>query len=225
MATVSRRKEEFMQKIDLCKKHVNEDGKLVLSRGNPVTRGLANWLNRQFKRDNVPEDEKALLDLLRQHRDTRRRPDKQDESWKDCYEQLIAYKEEYHTLVISKKDKDHKRLYNWTFRQRRLEKEDHLLPDRTEALVNIGFSFGKPKRSLEGAKRFTKEQREKWDNMYQELVDFKNEFGHCRVKIDDEEHLELAKWVHQQRITFQKGQMDQRRETRLNDIGFIWKVR
>jgi len=218
---VSKRKEVFLQKIALCKQHINEKGKLDLPRQNPVTRGLANWLNRQSKRDDVPEDEKMMLEELRKHRDMRPRQERQDEKWKAFYEQLIKYKEEYHTLVISKKDKEHKRLYNWIFQQRRLDKEDRLPPNRKKALSEIGFRFGKQNQKHS----YTEDQIEKWDTRYQELVDFKSEFGHTRVKIDDEKRLELAKWVHQQRITFQKGNMDKERENRLNDIGFLWKIR
>lgn len=221
----SRRKQEFMQRIDLCKKHVNEDGKLVLPRGNPETRALAGWLNRQLKRNDCPADEKELLDKLRQCRDSRSRHVHRLENWQFLYQQLVKYREEYHTFVISKKDKNHKHLYNWSFRQRRLAKINRLPPDRKEALEKIGFPFVSSHQSLNDAKRFTDSQKEKWDNMYQELVNYKNTVGHCRVKIDDKKHVRLAKWVHQQRVTFNSGNMDQKREERLNEIEFQWKLR
>jgi Helicase associated domain len=216
----SKRKEMFIQNFERCKQHINDYGKLVLPCQNPETRGLAVWLQRQNKRDNVPEDEKAMLDLLGKHRDMWPQQEKQKASWNNFYDQLIKYKEEYHTLLISKKDKENKSLYNWSFRQRLLYNENRLLPERMEALSSIGFRFGK-----QGIKRFTKVQIKTWDTMYQELVAFNNEFGHCRVKINDCEHLKLAKWVHLQRVTFKHGKMDSKHEEKLKEIGFQWKIR
>jgi len=221
----SKRKEKFVRNIELCKQYIDEQGKLVLPRQNPETRRLANWLNRQNNRNNVPSDEETMLNDIRKHRDMRRKQEKHEESWNDFFIQIKQYKEDYHTLVISKKDKEHKPLYDWSFRQRRLEKEGSLKPERRDALASIGFRFSKPRYMVVGKERFTKEQNKLWETRFEELVQFKSTYGHCAVLIDDAQHGRLAKWVHQQRVTYTRGQMDDERLKRLSDIGFQWKIR
>jgi len=166
-----------------------------------------------------------MLNDIRKHRDMRRKQEKHEESWNDFFIQIKQYKEDYHTLVISKKDKEHKPLYYWSFRQRRLEKEGRLKPERRDALASIGFRFSKPRYMVVGKERFTKEQNKLWETRFEELVQFKSAYGHCAVLIDDAQHGRLAKWVHQQRVTYTRGQMDDERFKRLSDIGFQWKIR
>jgi hypothetical protein len=117
----------------------------------------------------------------------------------------VNYKEEYHTLIISKKDREHKSFYNWCFRQRKLEKEGCLWSERKVALFVIGFRFGKERHTLDHDDRFTPKQINEWEKRYHELVDFKNKFGHCRVTLDDAMHPRLAFLVPQQRVTFHLG--------------------
>lgn len=107
----------------------------------------------------------------------------------------------------------------------RLFKEGRLLPERREALLGIGFCFGKPRREVDHDHRFTPKQREVWEKMYQELMDFKEIFGHCRVTFDETTYRPLGKWVHRQRSDFTNGRMDRKREERLNAIGFEWRIK
>ena len=66
-------------------------------------RRLSNWMHRQFKRTNVPEDEKVKLDVLRQHFNDKPQRTVQDEHWNHFLHELQKYKEECHTFVMSKK--------------------------------------------------------------------------------------------------------------------------
>lgn len=219
----SNRQAVFVNNIELCKKCIDTNGKLKFRRSNPESRRLGNWLRRQFKRRDVPTDEMALLDELRPYLETQER--KNSEQWQSLFEELVNYKEEYHTLIISKKDREHKSLYNWCFRQRKLEKEGCLSSERKEALIGIGFRFGKPRHTLAHDDRFTPKQKKKWEKRYQELVDFQNKFGHCRVTLDDAIRPGLAYWVHQQRVTFSSGLMDSKREEKLKAIGFSFSLK
>ena len=222
---MEKRREQFLSNVQICKKYIETHGELHFPRNDPLMRKLGNWWRRQNKRKHVPDDEREILDELRQHKDIRPREEMLNQSWQGFFNQLVKYKEEYHTLVISKKDREHKSLYEWVIRQRRLEKAGRLLPERREALVRLEFRFGKPRNVPDHNNRFTKKQVEIWDKMYQELVDFKDTFGHCQVKFDDEARRPLAQWVRRQRVAFVSGQMDSKREERLNSIGFQWIVK
>ena len=219
------RRAQFLSNVEICKKYIKTHGELYFPRDDPLMRKLGNWWRRQNQRKNVPDDEREILDELRRHVDIRPREERNNESWQGFFNQLVQYKEEYHTLVISKKDREHKSLFEWAIRQRRLEKTGRLLPKRREALVGLGFRFGNPRDVPDHDDRFTKKQRDAWDKMYQELVDFKTTFGHCRVKFDDEARRPLAQWVRRQRVAYVSGQMDSKRLEKLNSIGFLWIVR
>jgi len=100
---------------------------------------LSNWLRRQFRRTNVPEDEQQKLDELRQFFDDKSKKTKDDDSWDKLFKQLEEYKREYHTLAISRKDIRNRKLYYWVAEQRRREAAGKLLPTREEKLTLIGF--------------------------------------------------------------------------------------
>lgn len=173
----------------------------------------------------MPQDEAALLDELRPFLNMKGQSSTNEEQWRSLFKSLVDYKSEYHTLVISKKDVEHKQLYHWSFRQRRLEYEGRLLPKRREDLLSIGFRFSKPKSTPSHDERFTKKEIEEWETIFQDLLHFKEEFGHCRVPFDFEENRLLGRWVHRQRVAFVSGRIDNHRKERLDEIGFQWKIR
>jgi hypothetical protein len=197
--------------------YIDEKEGLRLPRKFKRTRYLAKWLDRQYKRENVPDDEREKLELLQKLRDSNHGK----EMWKYFFGRLIEYKEEYHSLVILKKDAENRQLYDWSGRQRKAAKESRLLPERREDLERIGFNFG---QKVTKKPRFTKKQEATWYEKYKELFEYKEQHGHCNVSFNDEKNQPLAKWVSYQRCTYWKGKMDDTREQRLNNIGFVWRV-
>ena len=157
-----------------------------------------------------------LLDQLRPH--MRRIQDENEENWKMLFDRLVQYRQKYRTFVISDKDEANKRLLNWTVRQKKLEQQGRLSWERREALECIGFKFAKPKQSNCNGERFTPKQKELWDERFQELIEFKKDFGHFRMNYGDKRHLRLGRWVNLQRATYAAGQMDLTRKERLNSI-------
>ena len=66
------------------------------------------------------------------------------------------------------------------------------------------------------------ERNEKiWNKRYQELIAYKNKFGHCKVPSSWKENPSLAKWVTRQREN--EETMPESRKKLLNDIGFLWR--
>ena len=64
-----------------------------------------------------------------------------------------------------------------------------------------------------------------WEIRFQELVDYKQEHGNCLVPQSWEENQPLAKWVSRQRTTKKKGQLDDDKIKRLEELGFVWDPR
>lgn len=71
-------------------------------------------------------------------------------------------------------------------------------------------------------------QKQQWDTMFQDLVQFKQERGHCSVPHSFEENPILARWVKRQRYQFklrQEGKVSTitaNRIQQLEEAGFVW---
>jgi hypothetical protein len=69
---------------------------------------------------------------------------------------------------------------------------------------------------------------EKWDERFQELLQFREQYGHCLVPHNWEHNKEMAQWVKRQRYQFklrcqgQRNMLTDERLRALEEIGFIW---
>lgn len=76
--------------------------------------------------------------------------------------------------------------------------------------------------------KFRAYQAENWSEKFEELIEFRNTYGHCLVPNSFHENPTLAQWVKRQRYQYKLKQEGKRstvsdeRVTVLEDIGFIW---
>jgi hypothetical protein len=66
---------------------------------------------------------------------------------------------------------------------------------------------------------------DRWEKRYQELVEFKKEFGHCNVPGRWAENKQLGRWVDNQRYFFKCRKLSVERVQRLRHIGFRFNPR
>ena len=62
-----------------------------------------------------------------------------------------------------------------------------------------------------------------WNIKYEQLVEFKRRFGHCRVPYKWNEDPIFGRWVNTQRDAQSKGTLRQDREAKLNELQFTWR--
>lgn len=123
------------------------------------------------------------------------------------------------------REKDNKKLNNWTKNQKTAytntvghKKGPNISPERIVMLESIGFDFGAKFKSPAS-----------WDEMYQELVAFKERMKHCNVPFNEKSPTPLAKWMAFQRkeyMHFKYGRQSLitlEQIAMMNDIGFKWK--
>lgn len=79
---------------------------------------------------------------------------------------------------------------------------------KIELLNNINFVWDK--------------NQEIWERRYDELLQFKKEFGHVNVPM---KYKTLGQWVTKHRKAYRAGTLEQRRIDRLNEVGFMWDVK
>ena len=80
----------------------------------------------------------------------------------------------------------------------------------------------KKTRTLDSA--YTKQQKERWEVMFQLLLEYKKKNESTLVPQIYDEIPELGNWVCNQRVTFTNEELSVDRVQRLNSIDFVWRV-
>uniref|UniRef100_A0A7S1ZGB7 Helicase-associated domain-containing protein n=3 Tax=Ditylum brightwellii TaxID=49249 RepID=A0A7S1ZGB7_9STRA len=153
--------------------------------------------------------------------------------WKKHYEDLLAFKEQHgHCMVPTRTSKEYKDLGSWVavqrmeYRNAKEGKASQLNPERTELLEKAGFVWNVTDY--------------KWQEMYEKLVTFRSEQGHCNVPERYPQDQTLSNWVERQRKEYsmlrdetvnsekdaigrtRRMRMTEERMKLMNDIGFQW---
>lgn len=140
--------------------------------------------------------------------------------WERRYRELLLYKERFGHTRVPAGWKENASLGAWHFHQRKLQRTGKLSAERIRMLEAIGFEWD----AQPWLQRSRMEQTaETWQRYYQELITFRERFGHCRVPSSSQESRALAKWVTLQRQQYLDGKLSAERSDRLEALGFVWK--
>ena len=175
----------------------------------PIREGhyqLAEWVNDLRKRGktSLPQDRAEALDVLGFDWDPCRERD-----WEEMFTALVEYKRVRGDCNVPPEWPEHLKLGRWVSTQRKEKKNGCLSEQRIARLNAIGFvwvSFAA-----------------KWDKSYQQLVEYKNTYGHCNVSQKWKENPALGKWVSDQRKKWRDKNIDQEKIDLLNALGFVWQ--
>ena len=128
--------------------------------------------------------------------------------WDDMFARLLAYKRavgDTNVPAIWPKDPE---LGRWVSMQRRLHNMGQLSPERRKQLDETGFLWSP--------------LAVHWEQMFNALVEYRRDFGHCNVPPGWAENRQLAHWVGTQRRVNKQGKFPADRVTRLDRLGFTW---
>jgi len=176
------------------------------------------WIQRQrrsgtYKSQSHIEDRQVeLLDSLGFQWDRR------EEIWEAKFSLLKAFLEKntWSDLVSAHTDKSLRALYVWCHTQR-VRRRKNLLPARKiQKLESIGFRWDAPSTS------------EAWDKQFEELKKFKEQNGHCRIphrRGQKSQNNKLAAWSTNQRQLRNAGGLNEEQISKLDSLGFEWKLR
>jgi len=147
-------------------------------------------------------------------------------SWDKQYERLRKYQAKHGHCEVSHSDDAQLSIFVQNQRQefRRIKQygeacyRSSLTPERIERLNKLNFVWPRP-------------QNVAWEQRYEELVEFANEFGHSDVPQEYAANPGLGRWCMNQRSKYRQWQQGQhtsmtpKRIERLEAIGFSWHIR
>ena len=200
------------ERLELLKAYKEEHGHCVVPRSAEY-RGvkLGSWVNRQRqwgKSGKLSKDRVAQLNGIGFTWVAGEIP----RPWDEWFKLLKAYNEEHgHCLVPLSAEYRGVNLGSWVRHQRRAHKDGKLSEERVTQLNGIGFTW------------VTRESPRRWDEWFELLKAYTEEYGHCRVpKVAEYHGVKLGVWVHDQRRAHKKGDLSEERKARLNEIEFTW---
>ena len=138
--------------------------------------------------------------------------DSSKHEWETAFQVLVQYKQRFGHCNVPKEFPENQGLRHWVEDQRSSCRNNNLSEERIRRLSEIGFVW-----DLE------------WDPMFQELVQFKQQHGHCNVPEEWPENPDLGWWVgrtrdicgNRDRLWIGIGGLSKYQIQRLNEIGFI----
>ena len=189
---------------------------------------LWRWVTRQRGERShcLTAQRRELLDSLGFEWSIKRDTDS-EVNWEINFVKLERFLKQGNPCSITKIQKYDKSVGIWAANQRKRHQKKMLRPDRLQRLKAIGFDFGEARKSR--PQTLGRAQRDRWEQMFQRLLEFKEEHGHVVVPHAYKKDHTLALWVSTQRREYNKKSwygeersMREDRKDRLDGIGFVW---
>lgn len=131
--------------------------------------------------------------------------------WKEMVQELAAYKAIHGNCRVTQESKDHRQLGQWVSRVRTDRRAGRVSAEKIRTLDELGFDWNPI--------------GDRWEEMFAELVAFKEIFGHTNVPQRKSEYSALANWVGNQRAAKRLGRpIVAERAERLEALGFVWNM-
>jgi len=134
-------------------------------------------------------------------------------SWDERFQQLVEYKEQNRHCRVPRKCKANSQLATWVKNQRTAYRKNKLSAEQIRSLEGIGFVWVLQKQ----------ERSVVWDKRLEELKQYRQAKGDCKVPHRCKANPQLGEWVSTQRKAYKKGKLSPEQIRSLEDIGFVWK--
>ena len=148
-------------------------------------------------------------------------PGLNQEVWENRYERLKAFKAHYNHCNVPAKYEADQQLAYWVQQQRQKQNVGTLHDVRYQKLCDLGFRFLSVSKGPNAKQKLTIVEIEKWEARFQDLICFKEKYGHFHIPYNSE----LGKWVSVQKQRFKKNTIPREHHDRLNEIGFHFEAK
>jgi len=126
------------------------------------------------------------------------------------YAALARYKRVHGDCNVPRHWPENPYLGLWIRKQRHARKTNRLEQSLIDQLDKLGFVWN-----------YLEHQ---WEAGYAALIEFRKEYGHCRVSTLSKTHAALANWVRTQRLRKKQGKLSAEQFRRLDALGFTWDM-
>ena len=131
--------------------------------------------------------------------------------WEEMLAALKKFKTEHGHCRVPQRFKENSRLADWVSRLRTSRNKGQLAAEEEKVLTELGFDWSPVTN--------------RWDEMFQQLIEFKNEHGHTNVPQRSRKYLQLSHWIRNQRAAKRYNRpIIAERGRRLDEIGFVWRL-
>ncbi len=131
-------------------------------------------------------------------------------NWEEMFRALEAFRKECGHCQVQANFRKNPQLGRWVAMQRYRRKIGEMPQNQIDRLEKIGFVWSPTDVG--------------WNRMYQKLVQFKQQQGHCDVPSVWPPDPRLASWVANQRHRRKTGTLLPERAKRMDDLGFAWAL-
>ncbi len=164
---------------------------------------LEQWVSHQrarLKQDKMTDEQRRCLEALGFAWDPR------DAYWEEMFAELERYKERFGDCNVPQSWDEDPKLASWVSNQRSRRKDGRMTTEQLHRIDALGFVW------------HTKDAA--WEEMFAELMRYKERFGDCDVRREWPEDPKLGQWVKTQRRQVKIGSLTDERRRRLEEIGF-----
>jgi len=131
--------------------------------------------------------------------------------WEEMLAALKEFKAEHGHCRVLQGFEQNTRLANWVSRLRISRNKGDLPAEQEKVLTEVGFDWDPVSK--------------RWEQMFQQLIEFRSENGHTNVPQHSDKYAALAHWVRNQRAAKRYNRpIIAERGKRLDAIGFKWRL-
>jgi len=166
---------------------------------------LANWISTQR---HAYKKQELSLNKLQQLEAIGFEWDPIETQWQQMFDKLLQFKKEYHHSNVPNIFPQDPSLASWVRNQRHVYKKHQLSLEKIQKLEDLCFEW--------------EPQQAQWQQMFDKLFQFKQEYHHCNVPYKFQQDPSLVSWVNHQRHTYKKHLLSHDRIKQLETLGFQW---
>ncbi len=203
---------EYFSKVAKLK---DSTGNFIFS-NTPENVEVKKWMEDQkilLSRSELPREKVEILSAIGFHVKTKPKRIRNSLDWSEMFDQLKNYYEHNGNFNVPKKYPENQALSYWLYYQKTLKRTNKLEEEKINALKKIGFKFPTPMNN-----QIT------WTERYEELLNYKEKYGDCKVPVKFEENQQLATWVRTQRRNFKEKTINIEEKDKLDKISFTWRI-
>jgi hypothetical protein len=202
--------QEWELMFQMLQQHKQTHGDCLVPQRWKKNRKLAEWVSRQRMAYNL-----GRLDAVRVQRlaELGFDWDPAGTRWNEMFQELIEFKKERGHTNVPQRSPKYTQLASWVHNQRAAKRDKRpIIAERGKRLDEIGFVW----RIVEPTS---------WEAMFELLVEFQKDHGHCNVPQKYPRNRRFGRWVNTQRLRFKHRKLPIERERRLEKLGFVWNMK